>query len=70
MRQTRQARLEEKKVAKYSKVGKFIPKSVEEIEADVDIGLEPTLKPTRIGLPKSNEPLVVDRPIGEVGGSI
>ena len=66
LRSMRTERLDIKRHVSMKKLGKTIPKTEDDILADCDIGIERSLKPSRISLPKLNDGLVVKRPIGNL----
>ena len=66
LKQSRLQREKKKKIViSQKRREKILPKTVEEIEADPDIGLDDfKVTSTQLKLPKEHYPLVVDKPIG------
>ena len=46
------------------RMGKQVPKTLDEINDDVDLGMSRGLKQQRISLPNLKDPLAVNRPMG------
>ena len=66
LRSMRTERLDMKRHVSLKKLGKTMPKTEDDIHADCDIGIERSLKPTRISLPKLSDSLMAKGPVGNL----